>query len=107
MGLLDRVAQRPIGVDFVKVSATDAGSLHITLPHKISNDRLSSALGNSDPVGDISAADTGVTCDTDQDMAMVGEERPARPRHLFRRVIGVSHALNGSRVRDIVDGFEC
>lgn len=96
VGLFDGVAQRPIGVDLVVVSAAHPGSLHVAVPHKISNDRLSRALGDPDSDGNIPAADAGVTGDADQHMAVVGEERPAGPRRVLGCSIGVGHVLHGS-----------
>ena len=82
--LFDRVAQRPFGIDLVVVATANFCSIHVATSHEIRDDRLSSALGNPDPSGDISATDAGVTRNANQYMAMVGKERPA----LFRLDLG-------------------
>jgi hypothetical protein len=104
MGLFDRVAQRSVRVDVVMVAAADPGSLHVAVPHKISDDRLGGALGDPDSGGNIPGPDAGVTGDADQHMAMVGEERPAWPCRFLRGVIGAGHALKRSWLRETTDG---
>ena len=107
VGLFYGVAQRLVEVDLVMVATADPGSFHVAVPHEIGDDRLSGALGDPYPGGNVSTADAGVAGDADQHMAVVGEERPARLRRVLGCAIGVVHALKGSRLRETPNRFGC
>ena len=103
MRLLNWVAQRTIRIDFIVVTASDPGSLHIALLHEVGDDRLGGALGDPDPGGNVPAANAVVKRDADEDVAMVGEEGPGRPRRLLR-VVGARHGIDGTWFREPSDG---
>ena len=105
MGLLERVAQRSIGIDLVVVAAADPGSCYVALAHEIGDDCLGCTLGDPDPGGDVSASDPGVAGDAHEHVAVVGEERPARPRRVLRLLVRMRHMPNGSWLRETAVGF--
>ena len=105
MRLLHGVAQRTIRIDLIVVAAPDPGSLHIALLHEVRNDRLGGTLGDPDPHGDVTAANAVVNRDADEDVTVVGEEGPGRPRRLPRVLVGVGHGVNGTGFREPADGL--
>ncbi len=104
MGLLDGMAQWPIGIDFIVVAAADPGSRHVAPTHEIGDNRLGGALGDSDLSGDVPAAHSWVAGDTHEHVAVVGEKRPIRPRRVFRLLAWARHVLNGISLREIPVG---
>ncbi len=87
------------------VAAAYACSLHIIAVHEISDNCLGCALGDPDPRGNVAAANPGIAGDTDEDMPVVGKERPVRPCRIFGGAIGVSHISNGNWVHEMADRF--
>ena len=87
------------------VAAAYACSLYIIALHEISDNCLGCAFGDPDPRGNVAAANPGIAGDADEDMPVVGKERPVRPCRIFGGAIGVSHIPNGSWLHEIVDRF--
>jgi hypothetical protein len=59
------MAERPIGVDLVMVTAANASSFHIVALYEIRDNRLSCALSDSNSYGNVAATDTRVVGDAD------------------------------------------
>lgn len=75
---IDRMAEGAAGGDGVAVAASVPGSGDISGLHKVSNYLLRSALRDSHPGGDVAHADLRIAGDDEQDVGVVGEERPPR-----------------------------
>ena len=94
--LLDWVAQGLLGNDLIVVAATVLGPPHIATRDEVGDDRLRGALGDPDPVGDVPASDPRVAGNADEDVAVIGQERPARAGRIRGRAGRIRHRANGS-----------
>ena len=78
--VLERVAELAVEGDPEKwVASTDPGALDVAVGDEVGDDRLGRPLGDAHPGGDVTTADLRVGGDADEDVAVVGEERPTLP----------------------------
>lgn len=78
--LVQGVAHGAVQVDRIAVSPSGTSSKDIACGDEVGDDRLRSALGDSDALGDVAHADVGLVSDADQHMRMVGEKSPGATR---------------------------
>jgi len=83
---LDRVAHRAITGDFVFVLAASPVAGQVALFLEVGDDALHGALGDADACGDLAQPEAGVLRQAEQDVTVVGEERPPG------RCVRLSHA---------------
>lgn len=120
MRLLHGMPERPVGVDAVLVPPAGSGPLDVARADQVGDDRLRCTLSDADSGGNITTADAGIIGDTDEDVAVVGEERPVvvgpLPDLVTRlldsgplfvwvlEVIGAAHVLERSPLRECHSG---
>lgn len=75
--LLDGMTERDLGMDLVVGSATAALAREVAAPLEVDDDSMSGPLRDADRRSQIAEAHLGVAGDGDQDVRVVGEERPA------------------------------
>lgn len=75
---IEGMAERTTGGDGVAVAPSGTGSGDIAGLHKVSSYLLRSTLRNAHPGGDVAHPDLRIAGDSEQDVGMVGEERPLR-----------------------------
>ncbi len=81
--LLEGVSERLFWIDQVVVSSPNSSPANVTRVNEISNYSLCSSFSNANLRCDITPSDTRITTYADQNMAMVGKERPRWLLHLF------------------------
>jgi hypothetical protein len=72
------VPHRVLAIDRVVISASDALDLHVAGIDELGEDPLGRALGDPNVLGDLAQADIGRLRDAEEDLSVVGEERPGR-----------------------------
>lgn len=92
--LLHGVSERALRVDLVMVASPVACPLYVALLDQVGHDCLGSTLSDPHLGSNVPSADPGVTGDAHQDVAVVGQERPAWPRCFLRSTNRRSHLTN-------------
>lgn len=68
--------QRTAGVDRVLVAATVPLASDIPSISQVDDDTVGGSLSDADTFADIPQTDSGIVCDTNQCLGVVGQERP-------------------------------
>ena len=74
--LLEGVAERAFWVEHVVIASTDLFAADVTRFLEIRHDADGGPLGDADQVGDVAQAQVGVLGDRQEDVSVVGQERP-------------------------------
>ncbi len=77
-----RIGQRTLGVDQVGVSPPRSLARDVTLVCELRDDAVRCPFGDPHTLTDVTQANAGLIGDADQDLAVVGEERPATARRV-------------------------
>ena len=91
------MAEFPVHGDAVVISSPDASALDVPLGDEVGDDRLGRPLGDAHPGGDVPAADLWIGGDADEDVSVIGEERPTG---LGGRDVSILHLHKRSRLRE-------
>jgi hypothetical protein len=70
------VAEGPVGIDGIRVSATDLPGVEIALGEQLVDDALCGPFSDADAVSDIANADPRIINNREEDMGVVGKECP-------------------------------
>ena len=76
MRLFHGMAHGKVRIDLVVVASPDAGALHVAGVDEVGDDGLGGTFGDPDPSRDVTSPDARVLSHADQDVPVVGEERP-------------------------------
>ncbi len=85
---LHLMAHGASGVDLVAIAPTDPDAFQVAAGLELTDDLRDGPVGDADQLGQIPQTELGVAGQTDQDVGVVGEERPRRV--VTDRLIGSS-----------------
>ena len=99
MACFERVAKGSVEADFVDVVAAVLGQVDVAGFDEVMHDAVNGAFADPDLAGDLREANLGVLGDADDDVGVVGQERP---RGDVSRLLGETTGHFGS-----VSGLWC
>lgn len=76
MIVLQRVAHREVGSQLVAITAANARTRNVPAGEQLRDDPLSRPLSDANPDRDIPDPDSRIARDTNQNVPVVGQERP-------------------------------